>query len=538
MYGDELSTQLLTVLDATRQVMRQLGMTTVFGNPGSTEIPFLRDWPEDFDYVVGLQEASVLSMADGYAQVTGSAAFVNLHSAAGLGHAMGNLMTAYRNNTPLVIVTGQQSRSLLPTEPYLYAESAAEFPKPYVKWSCEPARAEDVPAAIARAYHTAMTAPCGPTLVSVPADDWEAMTRPPQVRRVSRRVAPDPALLDELCDALAQSRAPAFVVGAQVDREKCWDEVVALAERTGAAVWEAPRAPRAAFPEDHPQFAGFLQPSPEGLSRALSPYDLVVVLGAPVFTFHVAGDAPILRGAGARVFQITEDPTAAAWAPVGTAICGSLSLSLPAILERTPQRKDVKPASRPRPSEPEPSVPLTPDFVMQAIARHMPANAVVAEEAPSHRGAMQRWIPIRSQGGFYTMASGGLGYSLPAAVGISLAQPGRPVVCIVGDGSTMYSPQAIWTAVQRKLPIAFLVMNNGGYGAMRAFSRFIGGAAPPGIDLPGLDFVALAEGMGCPGALATDPATLESGLAAAMAAGTPFLLEIALEQEVSAFHDI
>jgi benzoylformate decarboxylase len=537
MYDQEPDTQLISVLDATRQVMRQLGMTTVFGNPGSTEIPFLRDWPADFDYVLGLQEASVLAMADGYAQATGSAAFINLHSAAGLGHAMGNLMTAYRNNSPLVIVAGQQTRSLLAGQPYLYAESAAEFPKPYVKWSCEPARAEDVPAAIARAYHVAMTAPCGPAFVSVPADDWEVLTQAPQMRRVSQRVAPDPVLLAELCDALAESRKPALVVGAQLDREHCWAEVIELAERTGAAVWEAPRAYRCAFPEDHPQFAGFLPPGPEALSRALSPYDLVVVLGAPVFTFHIPGQAAIFSGA-TRLFQITEDPTAAAWAGVGTAICGSLSLSLPAVLERTPQRPGLSVQARPAPADPSPSVPMTPDYVMQAIARHAPADLAVVEEAPSHRGAMQRRLPIRRPASFYTMASGALGYSLPAAVGVSLAQPSRPVMCLIGDGSTMYSPQALWTAVQRRLPIVFVVMNNGGYGAMRAFSRLLGGTAPPGIDLPGLDFVMLAASMGCPGARADDPASLESGLAAAFAAKSPFLLDISLGKEVADLRDI
>jgi benzoylformate decarboxylase len=537
MFGEELDTQLMSVLDATRQVMRQLGMTTVFGNPGSTEIPFLRDWPGDFDYVLGLQEASVLAMADGYAQATGQAAFINLHSAAGLGHAMGNLMTAYRNNAPLVIVAGQQTRSILPTQPYLYAESAAEFPKPYVKWSCEPARAEDVPAAIARAYHIAMTAPCGPTFVSVPADDWEVLTRAPQLRRVSQRVAPDPVMLAELCDALAKSRSPAFVVGAQVDREGCWDEVVALAERTGAAVWEAPRAFRTAFPEDHPQFAGFLPPAPEALSRCLASHDLVVVLGAPVFIFHVPGEAAILQGA-VPLFQITDDPGAAAWAPAGTAICGSLALSLPTILERTPQRMGLDVVARKVEPEAQPSVPLTPDYVMQSIARHAPADVIVVEEAPSHRGAMQRRLPIRRPASFYTMASGGLGYSLPAAVGVSLAQPSRPVLCLIGDGSTMYSPQALYTAVQHNLPITFVVMNNGGYGAMRAFSRLIGGSAPPGIDLPGLDFVALAASMGCPGVRAGDPQTLESGLAAALAAKGPFLLEITLDSGVADFRDI
>jgi len=161
----------LTVRAVVLDLLRAFGITTIFGNPGSTELPLFRDFPKDFRYVLGLQEAVVVGMADGYAQATHNAAFVNLHSAAGVGHAMGNLFTAYRNRTPLVITAGQQARSILPYEPFLYSAQATEFPKPYVKWSCEPARAEDVPAAIARAYYLAMQPPRGPVLVSVPADD-------------------------------------------------------------------------------------------------------------------------------------------------------------------------------------------------------------------------------------------------------------------------------------------------------------------------------------------------------------------------------
>src|SRR5499433_3096896 len=161
-----------TVREAAFDLFRARGMTTMFGNPGSTELPMLADFPKDFRYVVGLQEAVVVGMADGYAQATHNAAMVNLHSAAGVGHAMGNIFTAYRNRTPLIVIAGQQARSILPYEPFLYSTQATELPKPYVKWSCEPARADDVPAAIARAYYLAMQPPRGPVLVSVPADDW------------------------------------------------------------------------------------------------------------------------------------------------------------------------------------------------------------------------------------------------------------------------------------------------------------------------------------------------------------------------------
>ena len=134
----------------------------------------------------------MVGMADGYAQATRNAGFVNLHSAAGVGNALGNIYTAHRNQTPLVITAGQQARSILPLQAFLYAERASEFPRPYVKYSVEPARAEDVPAAIARAYYVAMQPPCGPTFVSVPIDDWTHPAQPIEARNVSRELGPDP----------------------------------------------------------------------------------------------------------------------------------------------------------------------------------------------------------------------------------------------------------------------------------------------------------------------------------------------------------
>src|ERR1700742_2253144 len=199
----------VTVKQATLDLLRSLGIRKVFGNPGSTELPFLSDWPDDIDYVLGLQEASVIGMSDGYAQATRNAGFVNLHSAAGVGNALGNIYTAYRNQTPLVITAGQQPRSILPLQAFLYAERASEFSRPYVKYSVEPARPADVPAAIARAYYTAMQPPCGPTFVSVPSDDWMHPAQPLAARTLSREIGPDAEAMKALAAALATSKHPA-----------------------------------------------------------------------------------------------------------------------------------------------------------------------------------------------------------------------------------------------------------------------------------------------------------------------------------------
>src|SRR4051812_46036483 len=262
-----------TVRDATHRLLRERGMTVVFGNPGSTELPLFKNFPDDFQYVLGLQESIVVGMADGYAQATGNAAFVNLHSAAGVGHAMGNIFTAYRTRTPLVITAGQQARSILPYEPFLFATEATRLPEPYVKWAVEPARGEDVPAAIARAYYVAMQALCGPTFVSIPVDDWDRQTEPVTPRRVSRERHPDPALVATIADRLDRSVRPVFVVGPGVDRDHAWDEVVTLAERHEALVWVSPMSSRCSFPERHRLFAGFLPAIRERIVECLQGHD-------------------------------------------------------------------------------------------------------------------------------------------------------------------------------------------------------------------------------------------------------------------------
>src|SRR5258708_1168545 len=434
----------------------------MFGNPGSTELPFLSDWPDDIDYVLGLQEASVIGMADGYAQATRNAGFVNLHSAAGVGNALGNIYTAHRNQTPLVITAGQQARSILPLQAFLYAERASEFPQPYVKFSVEPARAEDVPAAIARAYYVAMQPPCGPTFVSVPIDDWNHQTQPIEARNVSRELGPDASAIKALAAALSASKNPALVVGPGVDRAQAVDLMVALAEKAVASVWVSPFSARCSFPERHPQFMGFLHASPAQLSDALRAHDLVVVIGARVFTFHVEGHASIFDGA-TTLFQITDDLTAAAATPVGTSIVATIKPALTMLLELLPETKRPMPAGPTLPSAPPAPDPIPLTFLLHTLFEAMPHDAVVVEEAPSHRPVMHKFMPMRGQDSFYTMASGGLGYSLPASVGMALGRPGIRTVCLIGVGSVVYSIQPLWTAPQRKLPLSVVVINNGGY---------------------------------------------------------------------------
>jgi benzoylformate decarboxylase len=525
-----------TVKQATLDLLRAVGIRRVFGNPGSTELPFLSDWPGDIDYVLGLQEASVVGMADGYAQATRNAGFINLHSAAGVGNALGNIFTAHRNQTPLVIIAGQQARSILPLQPFLFAERATEFPRPYVKFAVEPARAEDVPAAIARAYYVAMQPPCGPTFVSVPIDDWAKPAQALEPRSIARELSPDPDAIRGLADALAASQRPAFVVGPGIDRAEAVGLMVRLTEKTRAAVWVSPFSARCSFPETHPQFMGFLHASPGQLSEALRSHDLIVVVGAPVFTFHVEGEASIFDGATA-LFQITDDPDSAAVTPAGTSIIATMKPALAALIEMTSESRRGAPKGRVLPKAPRASDPIVADFLLHSLAGVMPDDAVLVEEAPSHRPALQNFMPMRGQDSFYTMASGGLGYALPAAVGIALARGGVRTVCLIGDGSAMYSIQALWTSAQRQLPLTVVIINNAGYGAMRSFSQAMQVRNVPGLELPGIDFVKIAEGMGCAAVRVTKSSELAPALQRALTHQGTSLVEVMVDSAVPVLYE-
>jgi len=517
-----------SVREAVFDLLRAFGMTTVFGNPGSTELRMFRGWPQDFRYVLGLQESVVVAMADGFAQARRAPVLVNLHSAGGVGHALGSVFTAWRNQTPLVILAGQQTRAMLPTDPFLCARSAVEFPRPYVKWSVEPARGGDVPHAVAQAIYTALQRPCGPVFVSVPEDDWDAPAEPLEPRQVNVQFAPDPGALDRLADALNSSRAPALVLGAAVDQDGAWPLAVQLAERLNAAVWGSPMSGRRSFPEDHALFAGHLPPLRQPLADRLAPYDVVLVIGAPVFTYHVHTEG-VYVPPGTRLFHLTDDAEQAARAPVGTSLLSSIQLGMEQLLAQISQVRRAPPRIAPRPPPPPVSDPIGGELAMYTISNTMPAGAIVVEEAPSHRNALHEYFPIRSSGGFYACASGGLGFALPAAVGVALADPSRKVIAVLGDGSSLYTIQGLWTAAQQRLPIAFVVLNNAGYGAVKALGARMGIAHMPGSDVPGVDFVDIARGFGCRASRVERAAELAPALAQACASDQPWLVDVRMD---------
>lgn len=511
-----------TVRDITIALLRSVGMTRVFGNPGSTELPMFRDFPADFEYVLGLQEATVLAMADGYSQATRNAALVNLHSSAGVGHALGNLFTALKNQAPLVVTAGQQARSILPFDPFLHAERPTEFPRPFVKWACEPARAADVPLAIARAYRMAMTPPFGPCFVSIPVDDWDQPGTPVEPRGLAMGNPGDPAALDQLAAQLRASRHPALVLGAGVARDRGWDAAIALAEAHSACVYAAPLAARNVFPEDHPLFHGFLKASRADIVSRLARHDLAVIVGGPLNLYHTEAEGPHLP-ADLVSWIIDDNPAVLSWAPSGNAILADSGMALTR-LAAAGSTERAMPAVRERATAP--AADMGERLVMARIAELRPAGAIIVEEAPSSRPVMQDLLSMLSPDSFYTTASGGLGYALPAAVGIAMARPGEHVIALLGDGSAMYSIQALFSAARAAVPLSVLVIANRRYAALEQFGQHFGLERVEGTDLSGLDFCALASGHGVPSRRAQTPAELDAALTWSFAEAGPTLVEI------------
>ena len=524
-----------TVREAFFEVARQLNLTTIFGNPGSTEETLLKDFPSDFRYVLALQEAPAVAMADAYAQATGEPVMVNLHTAAGMGNALGNIESAWYNRAPLIITAGQQTREMLLIEPYLTNTQPLEIPKPFVKWSYEPARPEDVPAALMRAYAMAIQPPAGPVFLSIPMDDVDKpCPRMPEIRAVSRRLGSDREQLAPIIEALAKARSPALVIGGAVDQAGGWHHAVRLAETLRCKVWAAPEEGRPGFPETHPYFQGPLPPAIKPLSEALTGHDVIVVIGAPVFRYYpyVAGD---YLPKGAVLFQITDDANEAGRAPVGTSVLADPGRSCAVLADELSQSDRAEPT---RPSLPEPTAgeKITADNLYHAIQKVRPADSIIVQESLSTLKLLRQRLPTSHPRSFFSMASGVLGYGLPASVGVALAERDagthRKVINIVGDGAANYVIQALWTAVQHELPILFVIPRNGAYNILKAFANLLETPGVPGLDLPGIDFVSLAAGYGLNAERVTDPKALTDALQRGLKATGPHLIEVGIDPTV------
>ncbi|SCK18883.1 benzoylformate decarboxylase [Streptomyces sp. WMMB 714] len=524
-----------TVREAALEVMRRYGLTTVFANPGSTEVPFLAGLPDDIRFVLALHEGSVVGAATGYALARDAPALALLHTTAGLGNAVGALSTARVNKAPLVVIVGQQDRRHLVQEPFL-AGRLEQLAGDYPVTTETPPRAQDVPGALARAVHAARTMR-GPALVIVPMDDWarpaESLPLPaPEELRLP--AAADTAAAGEVAALLGSASAPALVVGAGADHPVTWEALTALAGRLDCDVWQESFGARAGFPQDHPRFAGHLPADRPRLRAVLAPYDLVLTVGAPVFRQYPY-ESGALTGPGTRLALVTDDPAEARRAPVELAVVARLPAFCEALADaagadgvaepaagggpsagvagagRAPQRRRPR---RERPAPPPPPAeggPLRAAHVLAELARLLPPETVLVEETPSSRPDLHALVPARRPLGFLSAAMGALGFALPAAVGVRMGAPERPVVAVVGDGSSLYQIQALWTAAHYRVGVLFVVLANGRYAIMDRLAEKAGRSAPwPAFEEVGI--AAAARALGCPARRVSDHAMLRAEL--------------------------
>src|SRR3954469_9701623 len=520
-----------TVHATTYDLLRQHGLTTIFGNPGSNELPFLKDFPSDFRYVLGLHEGVVLGMADGFAPATRRPAFVNLHAAAGTGNAMGAMTNAIAAHSPLVITAGQQVRGMIGLEPMLTNVDASSLPRPLVKWSYEPASPQDVPRALSQAIHLASLPPNGPVYLSIPYDDWDepaaAQSELLSRRTVSGATVPAPQVIRHLLNRLEEARSPVLVLGSDVDAALAQAAAVALADKQRLPVWVAPSPARCPFPTTHPSFRGVLPAGIASLSRLLEGHDFVLVIGAPVFRYHQFEPGMFLAE-GTEVVNITCDPQEAARAPLGNAVVADLRLTLEALAEAASvARRSMPEGRRIPPAAPETGEgAMAPEAVFDIVAEVAPQDAIYVNESTSTTNMLWDRLPMREPGSYFFPAAGGLGFGIPVALGVQLACPERRVIALVGDGSANFSITGLWTAAQHKIPAVFIILKNGTYGALRWFAEVLQVRDVPGLDVPGIDFCALAQGYGVRAVQADTPARLRDSLREALAGQEPVLIEV------------
>jgi benzoylformate decarboxylase len=529
------------------------GVTHLFGNPGTTELPLMEvvpDFPE-LNYVLGLQEAVVVGMADGYARASGRLAACSLHVAPGLGNAMGALYNAKFSGSPLIVTCGQQEQGHGLLEPLLY-DPLLPIAQPMVKWAVEVTRAEDLPRIVRRAAKLALTPPTGPVFISLPGDVLDAEVEMDFGRptRVDARVRPSDEALAQLAAKLLAAHNPVLLAGQELSQHDAFAEAAELAELLGAAVYQQPIPYCAQFPSAHRAYLGALTRNQKQVRALLEPYDVMLCLGADLLRMSVYSPTAPLPDTMAVLHVSERDWELGKNYPTELALRANVKETLRALLPLVRARRSSaeaeaaerrlaalktcnwlaqRSAARAELTRAQPTQPIDPRFLMLAISDILPRNAIVVEEALTSSASLPGFLELRDPRSYYGLASGGLGFGLPGAVGISLAQPGRPVVAVIGDGSAMYGIQALWSAAHLKLPITYVIANNRSYRilkerlvSMRATDRFTG------MDLrdPDIDFTGLARSLGVHAERVSEPQGIAPALQAALQSGGTRLIEV------------
>ena len=548
-----MTTRTTTGRHAFLQLLIDEGVSHLFGNPGTTELAIMEAIPQfpELKYVLGLQESIVVGMADGFARACNRLAAVNLHCTPGLGHAMGALYNAKFSGSPLIITAGQYEVGYGLQEPLLY-EPLVPIAQPLVKWAVEVTRLEDLPRIIHRAAKIALTPPMGPVFISLPGSilDQETQLDFGSPTRVDAATRPSDESIDRLVTRLLAAQSPVIIAGRELANHDVFNEAGELAQLLGAAVYQEPVPYNARFPSDHPASMGDLTRNQKKVRETLSRYDLLICLGADLLRMSPYSPIDPLPDK-MPVIHITErDWELGKNYPTEFALRADVKETLRALLPALRARRSVEQAGRAEqrlqallPSNwsaqrdkarteilaAASSTPIDPRFLMMSLVDALPDNAIVVEEALTATSALTTFLPMHDANSFYGLASGGLGFGLPGAIGISLAQPGRPVVVAIGDGSAMYSIQALWTAAHLKLPITYVVINNRSYRIIK--ERLLAGRHTDqfvGMDMkdPPIDFVSVARGFGLSARSITNPLEVVSALQEAIHSKAPNLIEV------------
>jgi benzoylformate decarboxylase len=543
------------------EILKQEGVGVIFGNPGTTELPLMDALAveNDIKYVLALQEAVVMAMADGYAQASGKLAVVNLHVTPGLGNAMGMLYDAQKAASPILVTAGQHDQDFNRTEPILYAD-LPPIARPLVKWSDEVHRIEDLPLLVHRACKTAMAPPTGPVFLSLPGDilKLEGDIELGAPTRVAPRVRGDKDAILAAAKVLAGAKRPLIMAGDAVAQSRALAELVELAELIGAPVYAELIANTASFPSSHPLFRGAMARSQKAMRKIFDQHDVLFSVGADLFALSLPDDmAPI--SSDTKIVQLDIDP----WElgknyPAEVAILGDPKGTLPEMTdairaamssgEASAAKDRLKSASevtkaeldklRARAKSMASETPVQALSLINAISEILPKDAVVIDETISSSGGLRQLVKSDDPQSFFGLRGGGIGWGLPASVGVKIALPDRPVICLSGDGSAMYTIQALWTAARYKVGVVFVILNNTSYRILKQRVFMQRGYAAQtdtyvGMELnePAVDFVGLARSLGVPADRAKTVHDATDLIAKGLKGGGPVLVEVEIARD-------
>lgn len=552
----------MTGAEAMFEIMVREGVRYVFGNPGTTELPLMDLFAArtEIEYILALHEDSALGMAAGYADATGRAAVVNLHTNPGLAHALGNLYNAFRAGTPLVVTAGQQDTRAMIEEPLLTADML-ELARQHTKWVWEARHASDVPAVMARAFKIAETPPTGPVFVSLPVDVMEQRADITLARatEIGTRTRGDRASVERAAQVLIEARNPAIIAGDGCARSGAVDVVVNLAEAIGARAFSEPLNALLDFPTDHALYAGPMFANAKQTSEQLEGVDVIVIIGANNLAPLVYTGARMIPES-ARLIQINADPRelgknyaaeVAILADPGAAVEELIEAirarATDQVTEMIARRremisariKEVRARFGEQAGVASDDAPMSPAYVARVMREAADPRAVLVDESVTSTAFVRTGFTLSEPNSYFYAKGGSLGLALPAAVGVKLAMPDRQVICAVGDGSALYSVQALWTAARYGLAVKFVVFNNSSYMILKGGLLAMKGASVArgvfvGMDItePEIDFVGLAGSMGVGARRVTRASELRAGLDWAFGEAGPTLLDVAIAREV------